>query len=550
MNASICAKAATLFYLIVGSSTGWAAPILSIEPAAAVVPAGPFSVDINIANVTDLFAFQFDLTFTPGILAASGSAEGPFLATSGAGTTFFSGRISSGTIRSIGGTLLGPTFGASGSGKLATVDLVGIGQGITEVTFSNVLLLNSSLQGIATTTTPSVVTVIPEPAMFALDVIGVIGITVAFHRKRRCALPLAAVLCGVAVPMHAANPGYRFTILAKTGDLIDGHTLTTIGSGEFDLALNNTGEVAFRGFFGTYPFFDEAIFTPSQFLVGTGDVVGGYALQSIDKLALNNSGTLLFVGSFTQGGISGQGIFTQSELLIADYQMINGRTLGPFITLALNDSGTVAFLCYGGIATLSEFLVPYYPVGASPRINNSGTVVFSGLGGGVQTPTQVIVLPGSIIAGKTLTNINSPRINDAGTIVFAGNYAGRNGIFTPSEFLVGTGDVIGGSALNGISNPYGSAFLSINNPGVVLFRGAIFTTSEELLSEGDTIEGLSIEALGNPAFNDAGIFVVNAALSDGNQAIVMGAPISSGVPGDVNGDGVVDCTDVTIVRAA
>ncbi|MBV9224486.1 MAG: hypothetical protein JOY85_10685 [Acidobacteriaceae bacterium] len=89
MNASICAKAATLFYLIVGSSTGWAAPILSIEPAAAVVPAGPFSVDINIANVTDLFAFQFDLTFTPGILAASGSAEGPFLATSGAGTTFF-----------------------------------------------------------------------------------------------------------------------------------------------------------------------------------------------------------------------------------------------------------------------------------------------------------------------------------------------------------------------------------------------------------------------------------------------------------------------------
>src|SRR5438874_12162466 len=68
--------------------TAKADPILSLQPSAISVTSGSkFSLDLNIADVTALFAIQFDLGFAPGVLSATSITEGLFLPAGG--TTFF-----------------------------------------------------------------------------------------------------------------------------------------------------------------------------------------------------------------------------------------------------------------------------------------------------------------------------------------------------------------------------------------------------------------------------------------------------------------------------
>ena len=75
-------------------------PTLSINPASSTVSAGNnVTLDVNISNITDLYAFQFDLSFDPGTVSAVSITEGSFL--TGGGATFFL----PGTIDNVGGTI-------------------------------------------------------------------------------------------------------------------------------------------------------------------------------------------------------------------------------------------------------------------------------------------------------------------------------------------------------------------------------------------------------------------------------------------------------------
>ncbi|HEY6185539.1 MAG TPA: cohesin domain-containing protein, partial [Terriglobales bacterium] len=85
-------------------------PLLSISPASSSITAGSaITLDVNISNVTDLYGFQFDLSFAPGILAANSVTEGAFLA-SGGSTFFLPGPIdnATGTISFTANSLFGP----------------------------------------------------------------------------------------------------------------------------------------------------------------------------------------------------------------------------------------------------------------------------------------------------------------------------------------------------------------------------------------------------------------------------------------------------------
>src|SRR5437867_11035043 len=113
------------------SHSAFADPIVTIDPSSLNVPAGQtFSVDVSISNVTDLFAFQFDLGFNPAIIAADGVTEGSFLATGGS-TFFIAGTIDNvgGSVSSNADTLLTALSGVSGSGTLATFELTAVGAG-------------------------------------------------------------------------------------------------------------------------------------------------------------------------------------------------------------------------------------------------------------------------------------------------------------------------------------------------------------------------------------------------------------------------------------
>ena len=152
------------------SSLTEASPILSVSSPSSVTSGETFTVDVGISGVSDLYGWQFDLDFTPGVLSAGSVTEGSFLA--GGGATFFIGGVADnigGAVTANADTLLTAISGVSGTGTLASFDFTAGSGGTGTFTLSNALLLDSSLSpidasltGAAVTVTPS--TSVPEPA--------------------------------------------------------------------------------------------------------------------------------------------------------------------------------------------------------------------------------------------------------------------------------------------------------------------------------------------------------------------------------------------------
>jgi general secretion pathway protein D len=165
------------------------AATISIEPTSSTMSAGgTVNVSVQVTDVTDLYAYQFDLFFNPAVLSTTTVSEGGFLS-SGGSTFFVPGTIDNvaGTVTLTAGALEGPVPGVSGSGVLATVLFTGVGLGASPVTLSNVVLLDSTGTDIATSIQSGSVTVIPEPASVMLLGCGVLAGLIA--RKSRWGLP-------------------------------------------------------------------------------------------------------------------------------------------------------------------------------------------------------------------------------------------------------------------------------------------------------------------------------------------------------------------------
>jgi len=105
-----------------------------------------FAVNVNVDGVSDLYAYQLDLTYDPTLLSAVSVSEGPFLL--GGGTTVFL----PGTIDNVGGSvagtadaLIGAIPGVSGGGTLLTFEFAALAPGASALSFGNPLLVDSSL---------------------------------------------------------------------------------------------------------------------------------------------------------------------------------------------------------------------------------------------------------------------------------------------------------------------------------------------------------------------------------------------------------------------
>jgi hypothetical protein len=166
-----------------------AVPVVSIAatPDPAVVGT-PLALSVLVSAITDLYAYQFSLAFNPAVLQATSVTEGPFL--SAGGFTFFdTGSINNttGLIAFTFDSLIGAVPGVSGSGSLAVLNFNVIGAGVSALTFSDVLFLNSASVDIA----PQVqnrnltaVAVIPEPGQAALLLAGLLGVAAAVRGRR------------------------------------------------------------------------------------------------------------------------------------------------------------------------------------------------------------------------------------------------------------------------------------------------------------------------------------------------------------------------------
>jgi len=135
---------------------------VEIDPASSIFRSGePFDLNVRITDVTDLYAYQFDIVFSNLMLQPISVTEGAFLA-AGGGTFFAPGLFDIATITFNVGTLLGPVPGVSGSGTLATIRFTSRSLGTHFITPTNVVLLNSDLEEIPADVEGGSVTIIPE----------------------------------------------------------------------------------------------------------------------------------------------------------------------------------------------------------------------------------------------------------------------------------------------------------------------------------------------------------------------------------------------------
>jgi general secretion pathway protein D len=159
----------------------WAVSV-SFLPSTTVVGLGQaFSIGVAITDVTDLFAFQFDIAFAPSIVRAIATSEGGLLPSGGA-TLFEPGSVDNvaGTITFTADTLVGPIPGVSGSGTLVTLSFTSLAVGTSPITLSNVTLLNSTLTEIPATIVGGTITVVPNvvPEASTLVLLGSAGLAV------------------------------------------------------------------------------------------------------------------------------------------------------------------------------------------------------------------------------------------------------------------------------------------------------------------------------------------------------------------------------------
>lgn len=163
---------ATLIVVVgwLGATQKCVAATLSVDAPSSVAVGDTFTVNVNIASITDLYGFQFDLSFDPTILAADSSIEGPFLPSGGA-TFFIPGAIDNigGAVAFTADTLLTAISGVTGDGNLASFSFDAIGTGTSALTLANVFLVDSSNNPIDVDLNSGSVTVagvstVPEPS--------------------------------------------------------------------------------------------------------------------------------------------------------------------------------------------------------------------------------------------------------------------------------------------------------------------------------------------------------------------------------------------------
>ena len=168
-----------------------AAPVVSLQPSTGTHTVGDtFSVELLGTGLIDVYAFQFALNFTSGVLGVSGVSEGDAL--SSVNTTFFvpgAADNGAGTLELSGNTLIGAVSGFSGDGWLATIDFQALGVGVGSVQLTDVLFLDSLLNIIDVTSQDARFVIesaggtVSLPSSFSLVALGLCA-ALALSRRR------------------------------------------------------------------------------------------------------------------------------------------------------------------------------------------------------------------------------------------------------------------------------------------------------------------------------------------------------------------------------
>jgi len=122
---------------------------LSVVPATTTVSNGDtVTLEIRVADVSNLFGFQFDINYDSSILEFQKVGKGAMLETGGGDSFCVPNEPSPGLVRNIACTKLGGK-GVDGSGVLATVTFTAISTGKSSVSLTNAKLADSNAEKMA-----------------------------------------------------------------------------------------------------------------------------------------------------------------------------------------------------------------------------------------------------------------------------------------------------------------------------------------------------------------------------------------------------------------
>jgi hypothetical protein len=273
----------------------------------------------------------------------------------------------------------------------------------------------------------------PVPSALFARCIRLVTAKMSSHRGiATFATQILAMSLAAATPIWAASNAYTYQVIAKTGDVVGGLTLTHL----YTPNLSNDGTVLIVG---DIPSAQNGVLFSINFesgkksvVVQRGQSIGGYTMGSFTTAARNDNGAIIFGVNMPNGNA----IFNLKGPIDLPGQTIGGISQTP-LTFSLNNAGEIVFDAVDNHADNSDIF----------------------------TPTSVLIKPGTTIAGIPLTGASNPSLSWSGQIAFIGGYrvgsTFQNGIFTLNNLIVKTGDSVGGYTLDGISAP------SISKLGVI-----------------------------------------------------------------------------------
>jgi hypothetical protein len=117
-------------------------PTVHIELPSTQVAAdgGPFTVSLIVEDVTNLGAFQFDLTYDSAVLTSAGIEGGPFLGSSGRQVQCLPPRMEEGLVGLTCVTLGATPAGPDGSGVLASITFQPVASGSSSLHLARLTL--------------------------------------------------------------------------------------------------------------------------------------------------------------------------------------------------------------------------------------------------------------------------------------------------------------------------------------------------------------------------------------------------------------------------
>lgn len=170
--------------------------VVCVDPPVVSASSGEnFTVGVKVADVKNLYTYQFRLSWEPSLLDVTDVAEGPFLNTEGTYfTSFTAHKYNTPDPLGVSGyvyvacTLLGEpaTAAASGNGTLATIEFLAKEEGNTSLHLYDTKLVNSLIEEMPHGTEDGYSTIIPEiPSLFILPLFIIVTLLaiVVYRRK-------------------------------------------------------------------------------------------------------------------------------------------------------------------------------------------------------------------------------------------------------------------------------------------------------------------------------------------------------------------------------